>query len=143
MFGKPRLQQLAEIAGRSEAVRWKRKVNRSVTRAALGGGAVVLGLMFILGLHAFAWNVLSTHLGEIGTALVLVATDLVAALVLGMLAMRGLKDPLKEDARQVRNTATCGMRREIHTVGGLLRPKKQAAAPAAPRPTLLIGRRRR
>lgn len=127
LFGKPRVVRLAEVASRAELLRRKRQVRGAAVRAGLGAAAAVFALLLLVWLHVTAWAALAGPLGAVGAAFVVVALDLAAAAVLGLLAARGRTDPVADEAIAVRNAALRGAEMEFRTLGGLLRPTHDEA----------------
>jgi hypothetical protein len=103
--------RLARIAAEAEGVRWRGMMSRIVTRAILA----VIALLFVLGAVAFAhvaaWYEVRIGLGQsyVASAGILGGTDLLLAVVLGLLASRSSPSRVEVEALAVRRKALEGI----------------------------------
>ena len=99
--------RLARIAAEAEGLRLRTQIQRAVTRIAL----LVIALVFLTGalvfLHVAAWYWLRLDhgWGQMGTALVVMAGDLVLAGILVVLASRSQPSRVELEAMAVRARA--------------------------------------
>lgn len=108
-----RAVELAKVAAAAEALRLRRLARRQAIRAGLGVGAAVFGIAVFVLLHIIIYDLLRFALSPVVSAIVVFALDLLAAGVLGMLALRSAPDQIEEEALAVRKQAMIEMRRSI------------------------------
>ncbi len=121
LLRKPRLFQSVEVAARAQALGWRRKARGYVRRAAFGVGAVVFGILVLLGLHIAIWAGLTRTLGPVGAALGVAALDLLFCFGLVWMATHRSDDAIVQGASTVRDDAVRSADIEVRTLGGLLR----------------------
>ena len=97
--------KLARIAADAERLRLKRHVRRLVMRAMFGAIACVFLLCALTSAHVVGYIALRLRLAPLQAGLVVLGVDLVLAILLGLLAMRGGEDALEREARAVRDRA--------------------------------------
>jgi hypothetical protein len=100
-----RALRLARVAAEAEALRWRRRLRRTVSRAVLGAvGAVFLLAALSFG-HVAVFQALRHTLGPTSSALIVFGGDLVIGLVLVLLASVSSPDRVEVEALEVRQRA--------------------------------------
>jgi hypothetical protein len=97
--------KLARIAAEAEALRFRYSARRTAVRAALGVTALGFLLGAVVFCHVAAWFRLSVSWGEPVAALILAGTDLLAAVVLALVAARSSAGRLEAEALALRKRA--------------------------------------
>jgi hypothetical protein len=106
-----RVVRLARVAADAERVRLRGMLTRIVTRAILG----VIALMFVLGAIVFAhlavwyWLRIGQDQTFLATTGILGGGDLLAAIILGILAARSSPGRIEREALDVRRKAIQGI----------------------------------
>ena len=107
--------RLAGIAMEAEGVRLRGFVIRVITRAVLGLVALVFFFAAVVFAHLAAWDWLRTSAEEtsVVTAGILGGSDLLIAVILGVLAKRSSPSSVEVEALHVRRTAVRGIGGEL------------------------------
>jgi uncharacterized membrane protein len=108
-----RAVELGKVAAAAEALRLRRLARRQALRAAFGAGAAVFGIAVLVLVHVLIYNVLRLWLSPVVSSLILLAIDVVAAGILGFLAMRSTPDAIETEALAVRRQAVLEMKRSV------------------------------
>lgn len=112
----------------------KRMVQRQVMRAVYGAVAAVFLVGVLILLHIVVFYALGPYLGPLADSAVLLAVDLVIAVVFGVLAMRNTPDTIETEARVIRDQSLRGMKESL-AVAALIGPVGSIA-------TRMLGRKR-
>ena len=112
-----RTVELAKVAIAAEALRLRRIARQQAIRAAFGGVAAVFALAALVALHVVAWTAIRPHLSPLVTALILLAFDVVVCAVFGIMAVRGIPDPVEAEAKALRTQAVEEMKRSLTVMG--------------------------
>ena len=108
-----RAVELGKVAAAAEALRLRRFARRQAMRAAFGAGAAVFAIAVFVLLHVVLYNLLVRYISPLLSSLILFAIDLVAAAVLGVLAIRNAPDQVEQEALAVRRQAVLEMRKAV------------------------------
>lgn len=100
-----RLLRLAQAAWQAEGLYLRRSGRGYAVQAGIGGLAAVFGVLMLLMLHVAAFAALVPSVGPVWAALILCVVDLVAAVLLGLLARNPPRDPVAEEALRLRREA--------------------------------------
>jgi hypothetical protein len=117
-----RLSRLARIAAEAEGLRLRGLARRTVTRIILA----MIALMFLLGAialaHVAAWYWLRTGLGQpfLGATGIMGGLDLLAAIVLGVVASRSVPGRIEAEALAVRRKAIGEMESTVSVIRALI-----------------------
>jgi hypothetical protein len=108
-----RVLRLLETAAEAEALRLSQRARRTARSTLLGAIALVL-LTGALGFaHVAAWCWLRDHLTALQTAAVFAGTDLLAAVILLLLAFRSGPGALEREALALRRRALAEARESV------------------------------
>ena len=110
-----RTLRLARVAAEAEQLRIKRIIRRQAIRAALGLVGGIFLLAALAWLHVLVWFALVHSLHPILRSVVLVAIDVVLALILLLLAMRSSPDPIEREALELRRESVAQLRATMTT----------------------------
>lgn len=110
--------RLARIAAEAESVRLRRLARRIVMRAIFGVVALVFVLGVIVFVHFAAWYGVRTGLGLsfLAATGILGGADLLAAIILGLLAARSAPSRIETEAIDVRRKAIHAMTSSLSLV---------------------------
>ena len=125
---------LGRAAANAEVLRLKRMIGRQVTRAVLGVVAVVFLIGALILLHVVGYVALAPYLTPLEDSAVLLALDLVIAIICGVLAMRNSPDSIEVEAKLLRDQSIMAMKESLK-FAALVGPVGAAA-------TRLLGRKR-
>ncbi len=73
----------------------------------------MFGIAVLVVLHVVGWHALQPRLTPLQASLVVLAVDLVIALVLGVMAMRNSPDSIELEAKAIREQAVIEMRQSL------------------------------
>jgi hypothetical protein len=104
-----RFVRLGKIAAQAEALRWRRLIRRTVTRAVYTAIAAIFALGLLAWLHIAVFFALVPPVGEIWAALIVAGVDLLIAAILGSLAAFSGPDRIEREAALVRDEARSQM----------------------------------
>lgn len=148
-----RTVELAKIATAAEALRLRRLARRQAMRGAYGAAAAAFAIAVLVVLHFTIYVALTLWLSPMVSVLIVLAIDVIAAGVLGTMALRSVPDPIEVEARQVRVQAMLELKRSLTVMGmaaevtGLVfrtgvrtRARRSVATAAAEMVSRLIGR---
>jgi hypothetical protein len=97
--------ELPQIAARAELFRLRAMMRRQAIRVVLGAIAGMFVLVALGGANVAGALALADYVSPIRAVLLVVAVDIVLALILLMLAARDVPGPVEREALQVRRTA--------------------------------------
>jgi len=106
-----RTLRLARVAAEAERLRLSLLIQRLLIRAAIAAVAVVFVLAALASAHFAGWLALVRVMPPVYAALVLLAVDLVIALVLALVASRGGPGAVEREAKVLRDTAAAELLR--------------------------------
>ena len=109
--------ELARVALSAEALRLRRLARRQAFRAVYAIVALVFLLAVFFGLHVLLWMLLQRWMEPVWATLIVVGVDLVLAVILGALALRGGSDAVEEEAREIKNQAVAELKRSLTLMG--------------------------
>jgi len=112
---------LGRAAAAAEVLLLKRMVQRQVMRAVYGAVAAVFLIGVLVLLHIVVFYALGPYLGPLADSAVLLAIDLVIAIVCGVLAMRNTPDAVEVEAKLIRDQSLRGMKESL-AVAALIGP---------------------
>ena len=104
-------------------------------RVVWGVVAAVFLIAVLVMVHAVAFALLTLALAPVWATVVLLAVDLLLAILFGAMAARGAPDTLENEARAIRDQALIEMRESL-AVGAILSPVTRLAFRSAGRKNL-------
>jgi hypothetical protein len=118
-----RTVHLARVAAQAEIILIRRTVAVAVRRAIYGAVAAVFALAVLTLVHVLAVMALERYaqLTPIISCTIVLAVDLVIAVIFGLLAAGEISDPVAEDARQLRDQSLEQARQSL-TLAALIAP---------------------
>jgi hypothetical protein len=116
-----RAVQLARVAAQAEKIQLQQMARRQARRVVLGAGGAVFGLGLFCWVQVIVFFALERPIGPIWASLVLIGINLLAALILGGMAMSSAPSPVEQEAVQVRDQALQQMR-QAATIGVVAAP---------------------
>jgi hypothetical protein len=125
---------LGRAAANAEVLRLKRMMGRQVTRVVFGVVAVVFLIGALILLHVVGYLALRPYLTPLVASAVVLAVDLVIAIICGVLAMRNSPDAIEVEAKLLRDQSIMAMKDSLK-FAALVGPVGAAA-------TRLLGRKR-
>ncbi len=111
-----RTLDLGQAAAQAELLRLKRLARRHVIRALFGMVAALFLLGALILLHVVAYVALRPMLTPLQGSGVLLAADLVLAVIFGLLASRDTPDPIEIEAKNLREQALNEMKQSLAVV---------------------------
>ncbi|ATR20559.1 Hypothetical protein HVPorG_03245 [Roseomonas mucosa] len=108
-----RALRLVGMAAQAESRRLKVQAGSKINQLLYWLIAAVFGCAAFVMLHILIYNFAFFHAGAVGAAAILLAMDLVVALVLALLASRGGHSNAEIEARAVRDVALSGAAEEV------------------------------
>ena len=105
--------ELARAAAQAEALYLRRVARRQAMRAAFGAAAAVFGIAILVMLHVLLYVILIGSLRPAVAALIVLAVDLVLAIIFAVLARRNTPDRIEQEALVVRDEALAGLRSSL------------------------------
>lgn len=108
-----RAAQLARIAAQAEKLRLQRIARRQAIRAGCAAVAVVFLLAALAVLHVLIVISIARTTGPATATAIMLAIDVVLALLFGVMAMRSAPDAMEEEARMVRDRALDQMKEAL------------------------------
>jgi cobalamin biosynthesis protein CobD/CbiB len=105
--------ELARAAAQAEALYLRRVARRQAMRGAFGAVAAVFGIAIVVMLHVLLYVILAGFMQPAVAALIVLAVDLVMAIVFAVLARRNAPDRIEEEARLLRDEALAGLRSSL------------------------------
>ena len=104
--------ELAKVAASAETLRLKRMARRQGMRAVYGAVAAVFAIAVLVVLHVVAYNLLTPAvITPLIASLILLAFDLLVALICGVMASSSKPDAIEAEAKIVRQQALVEMRK--------------------------------
>ena len=131
-----RTADLGRTAAQAEVLRIKRLAKRQVNRAIWGAVAAVFLIAVLVMVHVLAYDALLTWVAPVWGAVILLAVDLLMALLFGSLALRNKPDAVEAEARTIRDQALAEMRESV-AISALMSPLTRVAVRSAGRKNLL------
>jgi hypothetical protein len=124
-----RTVRLARVAAQAEILLVRRLATIFARRAVYGAVAAVFGLAFLVLAHTAAVVALEQYasLPPLAALGIVLAVDLVIAIVFGLLASGKINDPLVEEARRVRDQSLEQARQSL-TLAAMLAPATRLVA---------------
>lgn len=107
--------ELARAAAQAEALYLRRVARRQAMRGAFGAVAAVFGVAILVMLHVLFYVVLVGYVRPAVAALIVLAVDLVFAIVFAVLARRDQPDTIEQEALALRDEALAGLRSSLTT----------------------------
>ena len=114
-----RAVKLAKAAAQAEKLRLQALVQRQARRAIYGLVATVFAVGALALGHVVAFLAIVTSLGSLWTSVVLLAFDLLVAVVLGMLAALSKPGEIEAEAQRVKEIALRQMKQDL-TIAALV-----------------------
>lgn len=108
-----RALRLVGMAAQAESRRIKVQAGAKMSQIGLFAGAGVFGLTAFVMFHVLGYNAAHAWVGPIGGAAIVLAVDVVGALVLALLASRHAEPQAEVEARAVRDVALAGAAEEL------------------------------
>jgi cobalamin biosynthesis protein CobD/CbiB len=105
--------ELARAAAQAEALYLRRVAQRQVSRAVFGAIAAVFGIAILVMVHVLAYDLLLGYVSPPITAVILLAFDLVVAIVFAVLARRNEPDQIEQEAKMLRDQSIAEMRSSL------------------------------
>lgn len=124
-----RTVRLARVAAQAEILLLRRYLSAAVRHALFGVVAAVFAIAVLVLLHVLAVIFLEqvAGLSPLLSVAIVLAIDLVFAVVFGLLATRRIEDPLIAEARRVRDTSLEQARQSL-TLAAMLAPATRVVA---------------
>jgi hypothetical protein len=130
-----RTADLGRAAAQAEVLRIKSLIARQITRAVMGGVAAVFLVAVLVMVHVVAFIALGPLLPPLWDAVVILAFDLVVALLFGLLAAKSTPGPVEAEAKVIRDQALSEMKESL-AIAAILSPLGRVAVRAAGRKNL-------
>lgn len=105
--------ELARAAAQAEALYLRRVARRQAMRGAFGAAAAVFGIAILVMLHVLLYVILAGYMRPAVAALIVLAVDLVLAIIFAVLARRNTPDRIEEEAKILRDEALAGLRSSL------------------------------
>lgn len=105
--------ELARAAAQAEALYLRRMARRHAMRGVFGAVAAVFGIATVVMLHVLLYVILAGHVRPAVAALIVLAVDLVLAIIFAVLARRDTPDRIEEEAKLLRDEALAGLRSSL------------------------------
>jgi cobalamin biosynthesis protein CobD/CbiB len=124
-----RTVRLARVAAQAEILLLKRLASMAARRAVYGAVAGVFALAVLALIHVIAVLALEryAHFDPIISTAIVLAVDLVIAVLFGLLAAGKMSDPVAEEARRLRDDSIEQARQSL-TLGAMLAPATRLLA---------------
>ena len=104
---------LGRAAANAEVLLLKRMVGRQITRAVFGAVAAVFLIGALILLHVVGYVALRLYLTPLEGSAVLLAVDVVIAIICGVLAMRNSPDAIEVEAKLLRDQSLAAMKDSV------------------------------
>ena len=108
-----RAVELAKVAANAEKLRLTTQAKRQATRAVFGAVAAVFAIGLLIMLHVIGYILLRQSFTPVISAVIVLAVDLVIALVCGILAMRNTPSAIEREALDIRKQAVKEMKTSL------------------------------
>ncbi|MFC0410375.1 hypothetical protein [Roseomonas elaeocarpi] len=108
-----RALRLLGMAAQAESQRLKVNVGSKINGLLYWAVAGVFGIAAFVLLHILIYNGVFVYFGPVGAAGILLLIDLVVALVMALIAMRGAHPRAELEARAIRDVALSGAAEEL------------------------------
>ncbi len=124
-----RTVRLARVAAQAEILLVRRIISGVVRRAILGVVAAVFALGVLILLHVIIVMALEqfAHLMPIASVAIVLAVDLIIAVIFGLMANGTIADPVAEEARRVRDQSLEQARQSL-TFAAMVAPATRMVA---------------
>ena len=124
-----RTVRLARVAAQAEILLLRRMLTAVVRHAIFGAVAAVFAIAALIGLHIVGVLALEqfAHLSPLASVAIVLAVDLVIAVVFGLLASGKISDPVADEARRVRDQSLEQARQSL-TLASMLAPATRLVA---------------
>ncbi len=105
--------ELARAAAQAEALYLRRMAQRQAIRGALGAIAAVFGLAILVMIHVLIYVILIGYVSLPIAAIILLALDLVLAIVFAVLARRDEPGQIEQEAKLLRDQSLVELRSSL------------------------------
>jgi hypothetical protein len=105
--------ELARAAAQAEALYLRRLARRQAMRGAFGAVAAMFGIAIVVMLHVLLYVILRGYMRPAVAALIVLAVDLVLAIIFAVLARRDTPGHIEEEAKLLRDEALTGLRSSL------------------------------
>jgi uncharacterized protein YacL len=105
--------ELARAAAQAEALYLRRMARRQGIRAAFGAVAAVFGIAIAVMLHVLLYTILLGYTRPAVAALIVLAVDLVLAIIFAVLAKRDTPDQIEQEAKLLRDESLAELRSSL------------------------------
>jgi hypothetical protein len=124
-----RTVRLARVAAQAEILLLRRMLTVVVRHAIFGAVAAVFAIAALVGVHVAGVLALEqfAHLSPLASVAIVLAVDLVIAVIFGLLASGKIADPVADEARRVRDQSLEQARQSL-TLASMLAPATRLVA---------------
>ena len=105
--------ELARAAAQAEALYLRRLAQRQGMRAAFGAVAAVFGIALLVMLHVLLYVILLGYVSPAVDALIVLAVDLVLAIIFAVLARRDEPGQIEQEAKLLRDQSLTELRSSL------------------------------
>lgn len=105
--------ELARAAAQAEALYLRRLAQRQAIRGAFGAAAAVFGLAILVMIHVLIYVILIGYVSPPIAAIILLALDLVLAIVFAVLARRDEPGQIEQEAKLLRDQSLVELRSSL------------------------------
>lgn len=105
--------ELARAAAQAEALYLRRMARRQAMRGVFGAVAAAFGIAILVMLHVLLYDILVGYVRPAVAALIVLAVDLVLAIIFAVLARRDTPDQIEEEAKLLRDQSLAELRSSL------------------------------